>query len=156
MQVERKNESGSRSSFTADSVMATMLKPRRFRRATERVPKRYSADLSDSEWEIIQLLLPLLKARGRKRQVCQREILNAIFYQTHNDCIWSDLLKDLPAYQTVCNYFRRWQRKGVWQQIYHVLRREVRLSVGKQPQPVLGASIVNPSKRRKKGGGLQP
>jgi hypothetical protein len=57
MQVERKNESGSRSSSIADSVMATTLKPRRFRRATERAAKQYSTDLSDSEWEIIRPLL---------------------------------------------------------------------------------------------------
>ncbi len=119
--------------------MATTLSPRRFRRASERAAKRYSTDLSDSEWEIIQPLLPLPKTRGRKRQVCQREILNAIFYQIHNGCIWSDLPKDLPAYQTVYKSFRRWQRKGVWQQIHDALRREVRLSVGKQPQASAGS-----------------
>ena len=119
--------------------MATALKPRQFRRAAERAAKRYSTDLSDAEWDIIRPLLPLPKARGRKRQVCQREILNAIFYQIHNGCIWSDLPKDLPAYQTVYNYFRWWQRKGVWQHIHDALRREVRLSVGKQPQASAGS-----------------
>ncbi len=43
--------------------MATTLKPRRFRRATERASKRYSTDLSEREWEIIRPLLPLPKAR---------------------------------------------------------------------------------------------
>lgn len=119
--------------------MATTLKPGQFRRATERTSKRYSTDLSDAEWDIIRPLLPLPKARGRKRQVCQREILNAIFYQIQNGCIWSNLPKDLPAYQTVYKYFRRWQRKGVWQQIHDALRREVRLSVGKQPQANAGS-----------------
>lgn len=114
--------------------MVTTLKPRRFHRATERAKKRYSTDLSDSEWQIIQPLLPPPKVRGRKREINQREVLNAIFYQIHNGCIWSDLPKDLPAWQTVYKYFRRWQRKGIWQQIHDQLRREVRQSVGKQPQ----------------------
>jgi putative transposase len=114
--------------------MVKTLKPRRFCRASERAVKRYSTDLNDREWEIVEPLLPPPKARGRKRQVCQREILNAIFYQIHNGGIWSDLPTDLPAYQTVYKYFQRWQRRGVWQQVHDALRREVRVSAGKQPQ----------------------
>jgi transposase len=119
--------------------MVTTLKPRRFHRATERAKKRYSTDLSDSEWQIIQPLLPPPKVRGRKRETNEREVLNAIFYQIHNGCIWSDLPKDLPAWQTVYKYFRRWQRKGIWQQIHDQLRRDVRQSVGKQPQASAGS-----------------
>jgi len=93
MQIERKNESRSRSRFTARPIRATTLNSRRFPRATERAAKRYSTDLSDAKWEIIQPLLPLPKARGRKHQVCQRKILSAIFYRIHNGCVWSNLPK---------------------------------------------------------------
>lgn len=119
--------------------MVTTLKPRRFHRVTERAKKRYSTDLSDSEWQTIQPLLPRAKARGRKRQVDEREVLNAIFYQIHNGCIWSDLPKDLPAWQTVYKYFRRWQRKGIWRQIHDKLRQDVRQSVGKLPNASAGS-----------------
>jgi transposase len=77
--------------------------------------------------------------RGRKREVDEREILNAIFYQIHNGCIWSDLPKDLPAWQTVYKYFRRWQRQGVWQLLHDELRRQVRVSVGKAPNASAGS-----------------
>ncbi len=111
--------------------MVTTLKHRRFRRASERGAKRYSSDLSDREWEVIRPLLPPLSTgRGRKRQVDEGEILNAIFYQIHNGCIWSDLPKDLPAWQAVYKYFRRWQPQGVWQQIHDRLRQQVRVMVG--------------------------
>lgn len=120
--------------------MVTTLKPRRFRSASERAAKRYSSDLSDREWEVIRPLLPPPSTgRGRKRQVDEREILNAIFYQIHNGCIWSDLPKDLPAWQTVYKYFRRWQRQGVWQQIHDRLRQQVRLMVGRQPYASAGS-----------------
>ena len=121
-------------------TMVATLKPRGFRRTTERAAKRYSSDLSDREWEVIRPLLPPHSTgRGRKREVDEQEILNAIFYQIRNGCIWSDLPKDLPAWQTVYKYFRRWRRKGIWQQIHDQLRREVRLSVGKQPNATAGS-----------------
>ena len=101
---------------------------RRFSRASERAAKRYSSDLSDKEWEIIRPLLPPApQGRGRKREVDEREILNGIFYQIRNGCVWSNLPKDLPAYQTVYKYFRRWQRKGTWQEIHDTLRRMKRM-----------------------------
>lgn len=115
----------------------TTHKPRRFRRrALERATKSYSSDLSEQEWQIMRPLLPrrAVNGRGRKRQVNEQEILNAIFYQIHNGCMWSDLLKDIPAWQTVYQYFRRWQRKGVWQLLRDSLRPQVRASsVGKAP-----------------------
>ena len=120
--------------------MAKSLKPRQFSRSREHGAKRYSSDLSDPEWEVIRLLLPPHRlGRGRKREVDEREILNAIFYQIHNGCIWRDLPKDLPAWQTVYKYFRRWQRQGVWQQIHDELRRKVRVSVDKTPNASAGS-----------------
>lgn len=133
--------------------MVTSLKPRPFQGAAARVKKRYSSDLTNAEWQILQLLLPLPKARGRRRQVDEREILNGIFYQIRNGCVWSDLPQDLPAWQTVYKYFRRWQRKGIWQQIHDALRREMRVSVGKQPQASAGSidsqSVKTTEKRGK-------
>lgn len=119
--------------------MGMTLKARPYARAKARAAKRYSTDLSDSEWEIIRPLLPPPKVRGSKRKVDLREVLNAIFYQIHNGCIWSDLPKDLPAHQTVYKYFQKWQRKGVWQQIHDALRRKVRESVGKQADASAGS-----------------
>jgi putative transposase len=133
--------------------MVTSLKPRRFQRTAARVKKRYSSDVTEAEWQIIRPLLPLPKARGRKREVDEREVLNGIFYQIRNGCVWSDLPKDLPAWQTVYKYLRRWQRNGVWQQIHDTLRREVRASVGKQPQASAGSidsqSVKTTEKRGK-------
>jgi putative transposase len=136
-------------------TMVLSPKTRQFYRAKERAAKRYSSDLTEREWEVIRPLLPPQRqGRGRKRQVDEREILNGIFYQLHNGCIWSDLPKDLPAWQTVYKYFRRWQRQGVWQQIHDQLRQRLRVSVGRNSH-VQAVSIVKPSKRRKKGGGLR-
>jgi putative transposase len=113
---------------------------RQFSRASERAAKRYSSDLTNQEWEIIRPLLPPPpQGRGRKREVDEREILNGVFYPIRNGCVWSDLPQDLPAYQTVYKYFRRWQRKGTGQAIHDTLRREARLSIGGNPQASAGS-----------------
>lgn len=115
------------------------MQTRQFYRAKERAAKRYSSDLTDQEWEVICPLLPARsQGRGRKQQVDEREILNGIFYQLRNGCIWSDLPKDLPAWQTVYKYFRRWQRKGIWQQIHDQLRQSVRETAGRNPHASAG------------------
>lgn len=39
---------------------------------------------------------------------------------------------DLPPWQTVYNYFRHWQRLGIWQKIHTQLRCQVRESINKK------------------------
>ena len=46
--------------------------------------KRYTSDLSDSEWERIEVLLPDKKLLGRTREVNLRDVLDAIFYRADN------------------------------------------------------------------------
>lgn len=87
-------------------------------------PKRqaYPSDLSDDEWMVIRPLLPSPKGLGHPREVDLREILNAIFYVQRSGCQWEMLPHDLPPYSTVYGYFRKWQRKGIWQAIHDKLR----------------------------------
>lgn len=93
--------------------------------------KAYPSDLSDAEWQEIRLLLPVESSIGRPRQVDLREIINGIFYILSEGCRWRALPHDLPPWQTVYNYFRHWQRLGVWQQIHIQLRQRVRQSLDK-------------------------
>ncbi|WNN90855.1 IS5 family transposase [Gloeocapsopsis dulcis] len=125
---------------------------RQFYRAKERAAKRYSSDLTDQEWEVIRPLLPSRsQGRGRKQQVDEREILNGIFYQLRNGCIWSDLPKDLPAWQTVYKYFRRWQRKGYGSRSMTNYGNQSGVLLEEILMLVQVVSTVKPSKRRKKG-----
>ncbi len=81
--------------------------------------KRYPSDLTDAEWKLIEPLIPKPKPRGPKKNVDVREVLNGIFYFLYEGCQWRALPKDLPPWTTVSNYFRKWQRKGIWVQIQH-------------------------------------
>ncbi len=106
--------------------------------------KAYKSDLSDEEWRIIEPLIPPPKPGGHPRTVDIREVVNAIFYLLRTGCSWEMLPNDLPPYSTVYYYFRRWQKRGVWEQINQVLREQLRMKQGKSPQAT--AAIVDSQK----------
>ena len=54
------------------------------------------------------------------------EIINGIFYVLPEGCSWRGLPHDLPPWQTGYNYYRHWQRLGIWQKIHTQLRHQVR------------------------------
>lgn len=105
------------------------------------IRKAYKSDLSDKEWQIIKPLIPLPKPGGHPRTVDMREVVNAIFYLLRTGCSWEMLPHDFPPYSTVYYYFRRWQRRGLWEQINQVLREQVRMKQGKSPQAT--AAIID-------------
>ncbi len=99
--------------------------------------RRYSTDLTDTEWTLIGPLLPETTG-GRPRIHSLREILNAIFYIARSGCAWRLLPTDLPPWKTVYHYFRRWRLDKTWAQIHTVLRELLRHHVGRNPQPSAG------------------
>jgi putative transposase len=106
--------------------------------------KRYPTDLSDQQWELIAPLLPPAKSekgRGRKREVDLREIVNAILYINRAGCSWEMLPRDLPPSKTVYQYFRKWQKQGVWQKIHQTLSAQLRQKEGRKGTPT--ASVVD-------------
>ena len=48
---------------------------------------------------------------------------------------------DFPPYSTVYYYFRRWQKRGLWEQINQLLREQIRMKQGRPPQAT--AAIVD-------------
>ncbi|GLX11690.1 hypothetical protein Misp03_86160 [Microbispora sp. NBRC 16548] len=76
-------------------------------------PRRYPSDLTDGQWEQIQVLLPAPNADGRPEKHSRREIVNAILYLVRSGCPWRYLPRDLPPWQTVYWHFQRWEQTGV-------------------------------------------
>lgn len=103
--------------------------------------KAYPTDMSDAQWLIIEPLIPAAKRGGRRRSVCMREIVNAIFYLLRSGCAWRLLPHDLPAWQTVYGYFRRWREAGIWEMMNDALRTAVRVAAGRLAQPA--AAIID-------------
>jgi putative transposase len=116
--------------------------------------KPYPSDLSDAEWEQVEPHLPKRKSpRGRKREHSLREIVDAIFYILRSGCSWRMMPHDLPPWKTVYHYFRRWRKEGVWQEINAILRVELRVASGRDPEP--SAAIIDSQSVKTTGkGGL--
>jgi len=105
------------------------------------IRKGYKSDLTDKEWQIIKPLIPPPKPGGHPRTVDMREVVNAIFYLLRTGCSWEMLPHDFPPYSTVYYYFRRWQKRGLWEQMNQVLREQVRMKQGRSPRAT--AAIVD-------------
>lgn len=89
----------------------------------------YTTDLTVSQFEVLEPLLPQSKTRGYI--VSRHEIMNAILYQLKNGCQWRDLPVDFPRWQTVYSQFRRWQLNGTWETVLAELARRERAMVKK-------------------------
>jgi len=102
------------------------------------VEQRYPSDLSDNEWALIEDLFKADPLGGRPPKYSRREILNAIFYVAKTGCQWRYLPKNLPPWNAVYMQFLRWRDNGKIEQIYDVLHKKLRLSVGKNENPSVG------------------
>jgi putative transposase len=100
--------------------------------------QRYSTDLSDAEWAVLEPHLPQPQARGRPRLHSVREILNAIFYILRSGCAWRLLPRDLPPWKTVYHYFRLWRLTGLWARLNAALRQRLRVQMGRASHPSAG------------------
>lgn len=97
--------------------------------------KPYPSDLSDAEWAKLKAHLPAPHARGARRRVVLREIINALRYLARSGCQWRMLPHDLPPWESVYYYFSQWRDDGTWERLNRELRIELRLSVGKDAEP---------------------
>ena len=62
-------------------------------------------------------------------------IIDAILYVVRTDCQWRMMPKDLPPWQTVYGYFRRWKKNGLWERINEALVKKVGVQNGRKPEP---------------------
>lgn len=97
--------------------------------------KRYTSDLTDAQWQLIEPLIPPQRPGGDQRTTDMREVVNAILYLNKNGCTWRDLPGDFPPHQTVYDYFSRWRTDGTWKQIYNTLHKQLRRKQGREETP---------------------
>lgn len=101
--------------------------------------QRYPTDLTDSQWNIIQGMIPPAKSGGRPRSLEMRLVINAILYITVGGIQWRMLPKEYPPWQSVYTYFRNWRKDGTWQRMHDTLRALVRRRAGRHKHPTAGS-----------------
>jgi putative transposase len=99
----------------------------------------YPTDLTDSQWNIIQQLIPPAKSGGRPRKLDMRMVVNGIVYVVVGGIQWRLLPREYPKWQSVYTYFRQWRDDGTWQRIHDTLRAEVRRREGRHKHATAGS-----------------
>lgn len=116
-----------------------------------RVP-HYPSDMSDTEWAVLEPLIPAPKSGGRPAIHRRRDILDAIFYMKRGGISWRMLPADFPHWKTVYDYFRTWKQTGVYERINDALRVKVREASTRNAVPSAGIVDSRSVKTSQKGG----
>jgi transposase len=75
-------------------------------------------DLTNMQWERLQPLLPPQKPKTGRPAVDHRRILNGILWILRTGTPWRDLPERYGPWRTVASRFYRWQRAGIWEQLF--------------------------------------
>jgi len=102
---------------------------------TRMTRKPYPTDLTDPEWDYIAPFVGQKAGRGRRRTVNIREIINAILYMNKTGCQWQMIPHDFPEPGHISYYYYMWQDDGTLDEILVTLRRDVRVSEGREREP---------------------
>ena len=94
--------------------------------------------------------MPAPQSGGRPARHPRREIVNGILYVVRGGNQWRAMPHDLPPWQTVYYYFRRWRNDGTWEAIHTRLREQTRRQLGREPTPsaaILDSQSVKTTQR---------
>jgi putative transposase len=118
----------------------------------ERKRKPYPTDLSDTEWTMLEPLVPAVKAGGRPARWERRAIANAICSVVRSGCTGRQLPQDVPPWQTVFYSFRTWRRDGTLEAVPTRLRERLRRTLGRATTPSAASSARQSVKTTARGG----
>ncbi len=97
-------------------------------------------------------LIPPADRGGRPRKTDMRAAMNAIFYLLRSGCPWRYRPRgSFPPRSTVYNIFRKFQRDGVWEQIWGELHIALREHLGREASPTAAVIDSQSLKSAEKG-----
>ena len=81
----------------------------------------YPSDLSEVQWAKLEKFFERPDPRGARPKYSKQRVVEAVLYRLREGCRWRALPHDFPPWDTVYDHWRRWQKRGVWQQAVAVL-----------------------------------
>jgi transposase len=81
-------------------------------------------DLTTTQWERLQPLLPPQRPPIGRPAHDHRTIINGILWILRTGAPWRDLPERYGPWPTVASRFYRWQRAGVWQKLFDTLKQQ--------------------------------
>jgi transposase len=79
--------------------------------------------LTDEAWAEIAPILATLKSRaGSPPALSDRLFIEAVLYLARTGLPWRDLPEAFGHWDAVYNRFRRWERRGIWRQLWERLQ----------------------------------
>jgi len=115
--------------------------------------QRYPTDLTDDEWRVVEPLLPPAKPGGRPRRIDVCEVMTAVRSLRRSGCSWRLPPHEVPRWPTVSASCRRWEAHGTWERIAGCPRRDLRVALGRKPEPS-AAILDRPRVKTTETGGL--
>ena len=74
-------------------------------------------ELTNSQWERLQPLLPPQQPKTGRPAHDHRTIINGLLWMLRTGAPWRDLPERYGPWRTVASRFYRWQQAGIWSQL---------------------------------------
>jgi len=79
--------------------------------------------LTDAAWQELAVILDKVKHKaGSPPQQSDRMFIEAVLYVARTGIPWRDLPAEFGKWDAVYHRFRRWEKRNVWQQLWHNLQ----------------------------------
>jgi transposase len=97
----------------------------------------YPGSLTDAQWAVVELLLPVRDPRrgGRPLTYDRRLVLDTSLYVLVSGCAWRQVPHDLAPWDAAYRWFRAWSADGTWDRVHDQLRDRLRAREGRTVQP---------------------
>jgi transposase len=78
-------------------------------------------DLTEVEWRILRVLLPVEGKRGKRGRgrppEGSRDVINGILWRLRTGAPWRDVPEKYGNWNSIYRRFRRWSASGVWESV---------------------------------------
>lgn len=81
-------------------------------------------ELSDTQWEKLEPLLPPEKPKVGRPNKPHRLVINAILWQLRTGAPWRDLPEKYGPWETIYSRFNKWSKDGTWKRIFDSLQEQ--------------------------------